>query len=159
MTADAEPEAAPGRRHDPGQTHGSLAVWRAAERASSEWKNGGGTTAQVAGAPGGASLDDFDWRISIADVRDGGPFSTFDGVQRVIVLLDGPAMDLDVDGTAHRLLPHQPFAFAGESDTVCTLPAGPTRDLNVMTRRSRFRATVTIRTLAATDEPVHVPGA
>jgi environmental stress-induced protein Ves len=159
MTADAAEEATPGRRQDPGPTPGSLVVWRAAERSRSEWKNGGGTTAQVAGAPDGAGLDDFDWRVSVADVREGGPFSTFDGVQRVIVLLDGPAMDLDVDGVAHRLLPHQPFPFAGESDTVCTLPAGPTRDLNVMTRRGRFRAAVAILTLPATDEPVHVPGA
>ena len=120
----------------------TLTVHRAADRPRTEWKNGGGTTSQVAGAPEGAGLDDFDWRVSIADVRSPGPFSPFDGVDRVIVLLDGAAMDLTVDGFHHRLLPDWPFSFAGEAMTDCALPAGPTRDLNVMTRRGRFRATV-----------------
>jgi len=135
----------------------TLELLRAADRPRSEWKNGGGTTSQVAGAPDGAGLEDFDWRLSIADVRTPGPFSAFDGVDRVIVLVDGAAMDLTVDGTEHRLLPHRPFAFAGEADTGCVLPAGPTRDLNVMTRRGRYRAAVDL--LTVTRVATALPGA
>lgn len=135
----------------------TLELLRAADRPRSEWKNGGGTTGQVAGAPDGAGLADFDWRVSIADVRTPGPFSAFDGVDRVIVLVDGAAMDLTVGGTEHRLLPHRPFAFPGEADTRCTLPAGPTRDLNVMTRRGRYRAAVDLLTVTGTATAL--PGA
>ena len=37
------------------------------------WKNGGGTTAEVAVHPPGAGFEDFDWRISMADVAADGP--------------------------------------------------------------------------------------
>ena len=53
------------------------------------WKNGGGTTAEVAVHPPGAGLDDFDWRISMADVAVDGPFSRFPGVDRTLVLAEG----------------------------------------------------------------------
>jgi environmental stress-induced protein Ves len=135
----------------------TLTVFPTADRRRTDWKNGGGTTSQVAGAPEGAGMEDFDWRISVADVTSGGPFSTFAGVDRVIVLLDGESMELHVDDARHRLLPHRPFAFAGEATTVCTLPAGPTRDLNVMTRRARFRAAVEVRALTI-GSPATVDG-
>jgi environmental stress-induced protein Ves len=135
----------------------TLTVFYAGDRRRTDWKNGGGTTSQVAGAPEGAGLADFDWRISVADVTRGGPFSTFTEVDRVIVLVDGEAMELDVDGARHRLLRHRPFTFPGEATTVCTLPAGPTRDLNIMTRRARFGAAVEVQVLT-TGSPVALAG-
>ena len=44
------------------------------------WKNGLGWTREVLRWPPGA--DDWDWRISIAEVDKGGPFSSFPGVER-----------------------------------------------------------------------------
>ena len=35
-------------------------------RVARPWKNGGGTTREVAVSPEGAGLDDFAWRISLA---------------------------------------------------------------------------------------------
>ena len=58
------------------------------------WKNGGGTTREIAAFPPGAGLDDFGWRLSVAEVERDGPFSVFSGVDRTIVLLDGAGMRL-----------------------------------------------------------------
>jgi hypothetical protein len=74
-----------------------------------------------------------------------GSFSAFPGIDRQIMLLDGAGVRLQAqDGSFdHRLdQPHQPFAFAGEVALDSTLLNGPTRDLNVMTRRGKVRAEV-----------------
>ena len=46
------------------------------------WKNGLGVTAQIAIHPPGATLADFTWRISSAEVRGSNPFSNFAGTPR-----------------------------------------------------------------------------
>ncbi|HEX4767223.1 MAG TPA: HutD family protein [Lichenihabitans sp.] len=103
------------------------------------WKNGGGTTAEVAAFPPGAGFEDFGWRISMADVAADGPFSAFGGIDRTLVLIEGAALELDIDGVVHRLDEATPLrSFRGEAATFGRLPAGPIRDLNVMTRRGRF---------------------
>lgn len=106
------------------------------------WANGGGTTHEVVVFPPGAGLDDFHWRISVAEVSRDGDFSSFIGVDRVLVLIDGDAMQLTVDGVDQHLRRLQPVTFRGESSTSCTLAGGPTRDLNVMTRRGRAAAQI-----------------
>jgi environmental stress-induced protein Ves len=123
-------------------------VWRAPDHREMRWKNGRGTTHEVATSPDGSDTTDFDWRISFADVDTDGPFSSFAGIDRVIVLVNGKQMVLTIDGRRYTLEPRQPLGFAGESCTTCHLPAGRTRDLNVMTRRGRILANVEVRTLA-----------
>ena len=58
-------------------------ILRAADRVPAAWKNGGGVTREVASWPEQAGLDGFDWRISLAEVAAGGPFSVFPGVDIV----------------------------------------------------------------------------
>ena len=106
------------------------------------WANGGGTTREVAVWPPDVGLDDFDWRISVAEVSRDGDFSFFIGVDRILVLIEGDAMDLMIDEVRYRLVPLQPIIFRGEASTSCTIGGGPTRDLNVMTRRGRAAALV-----------------
>ncbi len=103
------------------------------------WKNGGGETAEIAIAPLGSGLQEFDWRISIARVDGDGPFSVFDGIDRTLTILRGAGMSLDVRGYAAReLTPEsEPFSFPADIATTATLLAGPITDLNVMTRRGR----------------------
>jgi environmental stress-induced protein Ves len=110
------------------------------------WKNGGGVTREIACNPVSANMADFDWRVSIADISASGPFSRFDGIDRVIVLLDGPGVRLRAkDGLDHCLdTPLTPFAFSGESAIGCDLLDGASRDFNVMTRRGVVGATVTV---------------
>ncbi len=105
------------------------------------WKNGGGTTREIAAAPPGAGVADFDWRVSVAEIASDGPFSAFPGVDRQIVLLEGAGVRLRgarFDRCLDR--PLEPFAFAGEEPVEASLLGGPSRDLNVMTRRGAARA-------------------
>ena len=114
------------------------------------WRNGGGVTYEVASSPADHDLVDFDWRISIAEVDTGGPFSAFPGIDRTIVLVEGEWMALTVDGRSHRFGVREPFSFDGGSQTMCEV-AGPSRDLNVMTRRGRATASVAIFEAGACD--------
>jgi uncharacterized protein len=118
------------------------------------WKNGGGTTRELAVSPDAAGLDHFDWRLSIADVLQDGSFSHFAGVDRQIVLLQGAGMRLrGPAGLDHRLNRiGEGFSFGGDLPIDAALLEGPTRDLNVMTRRGVWRAQVsTLRAAAAVD--------
>jgi len=101
------------------------------------WKNGLGITREIAVEPPGASMDDFAWRVSIADVDTASPFSVFPGIDRTIVLLigDGFVMTLDGERTHALTAPCAPFAFAGEARVEVTLAGGATRDFNLMVRR------------------------
>lgn len=123
------------------------------------WRNGGGTTAEVACAPAGAdAASGFDWRISFAEVSASGDFSLFPDVDRVIVLVDGPPMTLRLPGSTHQLRRGEPFAFDGAVPVSCEV-AAPTRDLNVMTRRGRAAASVEVVRLAPVGPPrVLAPG-
>jgi environmental stress-induced protein Ves len=122
-------------------------VLRAGDHSRMPWANGGGTTYQVAAGPDGADLDSFDWRLSLADVDAGGPFSCFPGVERILMVVDGEGMELEVDGRLVPLGPLDPVQFDGAADTSCTLTSGPTRDLNLMTRRGRCTGSVHVLTV------------
>ena len=117
-------------------------VWRRADLRASPWRNGGGITYEIAVGPETGTMQDFDWRVSVAEIDAPGPFSTFTGVDRIIALIGGPAMFLTVDGTRRDLALLDQLAFAGDSDTVCDIPRGRTRDLNVMTRRGSVDASL-----------------
>lgn len=101
------------------------------------WKNGGGTTRELAVFPEGASFSDFVWRVSLADVRASGPFSSFPAIDRTILLLDGAGMTLSINGTDVPLTtPLAPVRFAGEDAVHATLAGGASRDFNLMVRGS-----------------------
>ena len=120
------------------------------------WKNGGGTTREIACRPAGAGLDDFDWRVSIAAIAANGPFSGFPGVDRCIVLLRGGGVRIESnDGEIdHRLeVPRLPFTFDGGCALHVTLLGGESEDFNVMTRRGRVRADVHVVDSACTLRP------
>lgn len=115
------------------------------------WKNGGGSTTQIAIAPAGATLDDFDWRISSARVETTGPFSTFPGIDRSLAVLNCGALLLPQDGQLIRLeVDVAPFAFPGERAIDAALPAGPVIDFNVMTRRASWRHSLQVLHLSGT---------
>ena len=110
---------------------------RAAEHAAMPWKNGGGTTHEIIAFP---SRDDFLWRLSIADVAADGPFSSFPGVARTIMLLEGNGMRLRTDGAQAVVVREalRPLDFDGDAATDCTLLDGPVRDFNIMSVRGRI---------------------
>lgn len=105
------------------------------------WKNGKGETAEIAVTPPGADLAGFDWRISMATVAEDGPFSAFPGIDRTLAVLDGAGLRLSIGGAAPVALTpaDAPLAFPADVSAAATLIGGPVHDLNVMTRRGRFR--------------------
>lgn len=129
------------------------------------WKNGGGITTEVARSP--AAGDDFDWRISIAEIAQDGDFSIFPEVDRELMLLDGGGIELLIGSEETVVLDtrYRRHAFPGEAPVSCRLLDGPTRDFNVMVRRGRCRAELLARTIvgaqllfpaAATSWLIHV---
>ncbi|MEU6134049.1 HutD family protein [Nocardioides sp. NPDC047086] len=127
---------------------------RAEEHVRRSWRNGGGMTAEVAAWPPGTDAgSDFSWRVSFADVAESGDFSTFPGVDRVITLIDGPPMTLELLGETTVLRPFVPYSFDGGVPVRCSV-AAPTRDLNVMTRRGRACATVEILDAGSGEQPL-----
>ena len=119
------------------------------------WKNGGGITHEI------AREDDADgtrWRLSIAEVASDGPFSRFDGIDRVILMLNGNGFCLHgVGANPERIVtPLQAFAFAGEAAIQCTLVDGPVRDFNLMSRRQQVNATLQVLRVSAVRQTLPV---
>ncbi|MGN6148455.1 MAG: HutD/Ves family protein [Rhizomicrobium sp.] len=129
-----------------------MRILRASDRVAVPWKNGGGTTSEVAAYPEGASFDDFGWRISIARIDRGGPFSTFPGIDRKLAMLEG-RVTLAIEGQGEiSLSPDSPAAiFPGDVPTSAKLIESPASDLNVMTRRGLFAALMERRHLRECD--------
>lgn len=107
-------------------------------RKSTPWKNGGGTTAEIAIAPAGAGFDDFDWRISLATIAQSGGFSVFPGIDRTLALVEGAGVALQIDDAPLFNLnaDHPLIRFRGEAAVDAMVANGATTDFNVMTRRS-----------------------
>jgi environmental stress-induced protein Ves len=97
------------------------------------WKNGGGTTYEIARAP---AAGEFQWRLSLAHIERSGPFSNFAGYRRALTLVSGAGCVLNgVGATAARLdLPGMTVRFAGDADVSCELIGGECWDLNLMVR-------------------------
>jgi environmental stress-induced protein Ves len=117
------------------------------------WKNGGGNTTEMAIGPSGASVQRFDWRISLATIGEDGPFSLFAGVDRTLALVDGPGVTLEIDESDQFVLNEDDpvLEFAGEAAVRATLNGGPTTDFNVMTRRKACHHTFGRRKLTGTS--------
>jgi hypothetical protein len=111
------------------------------------WKNGLGWTREIIRHPGNA--DAWSWRLSIAEVDKDGPFSSFENIDRELILLSGEGMRLHfADGETKDLHPpHQRHRFAGERELHAELLNGPTHDFNVMWQRDHYHAEVLHRPL------------
>lgn len=104
------------------------------------WRNGFGWTREILRSPD--TGDDWDWRLSIAEIEQDGPFSTFAGIDRELVLLHGNGVRLRFDDGDVREVepPHGRVRFAGERAVSGELIDGPTHDFNLMWRRDRIEA-------------------
>jgi environmental stress-induced protein Ves len=123
-----------------------MPILRLADSPLQPWKNGLGRTREIAVHSPGAGMDDFLWRVSVAEVDSAAPFSSFPGIDRVIVLLDGDGFTMTLDDVrTHALtVPYAPFAFPGEARVTVALAGGPTRDFNLMLLRGRARGRVEV---------------
>jgi hypothetical protein len=121
------------------------------------WKNGFGTTIEIAIDPPDADLGGrFRWRLSVADVHRSGPFSAFPGYERTIMVIEGNGMDLAIGNDAPRRLDRlfEPFVFSGDARAECRLIEGPIRDFNIMVDRSVLRSHTAVWRLGAAAQSI-----
>ncbi len=101
------------------------------------WRNGGGVTRELLAWP---RADDWQVRLSVAEVAADGPFSAFAGIERWFAVLQGAGVALTIDGTAHPLdATSAPLRFDGGAVATCRLLDGPTLDFNLMAPPGRAR--------------------
>jgi environmental stress-induced protein Ves len=93
--------------------------------------------------------DDWQVRLSIAEIEQDAAFSAFPGIERELVLLRGEGLRLRFDdGALHTLMPpHDRLRFAGEAQVTGELVDGMTHDFNLMWRRDAVQAELLHRPL------------
>lgn len=107
----------------------------------SPWRNGGGVTRELLAWP---DSQDWLWRLSVAEVACGGPFSRFSGVQRWFAVLGQGGVALSLDGQTHVLTRSSaPLCFSGDVPANCALLDGATQDFNLMVRSPQVAARMT----------------
>ncbi|CAM3947095.1 HutD family protein [Roseateles saccharophilus] len=109
-----------------------MEIIHAPQVASTPWKNGGGRTRTLLVLP---RADDWQLRISMADVDQDGPFSPYPGVERWLALVEGQGMRLEFEDRRATLTTlDPPLRFDGASAPFGRLLKGPVRDLNLMNK-------------------------
>jgi uncharacterized protein len=121
------------------------------------WRNGAGWTRAIAAGGLGAgtggivagAIDDWAWRLSIAEIERDDTYSAFPGVDREQVLLSGNGLRLRLDGgrQAELLPPHGRCRFEGDVRVEAALVDGPVHVFNLMWQRTRAQATLWHRPL------------
>jgi environmental stress-induced protein Ves len=112
-----------------------MQILRAANYKVMPWKNGMGATTEIAISPDDATVDDFDWRVSMAQVSIDGAFSSFPGIDRTLLVLEGEGVTLNVGDRTLHFDRQSIHPFPGDQPTSATLTNGPIVDLNIMSRR------------------------
>tara|TARA_R110002167_G_scaffold3583_3_gene17349 strand:- start:23762 stop:24340 length:579 start_codon:yes stop_codon:yes gene_type:complete len=107
------------------------------------WKNGQGETIEMLINPGG-SLENFDWRLSMANVVEDGVFSNFSGYTRNLILIAGDGINLQHnDNKIDRLTRLLDIStFDGGDKTVGNLQSNEITDFNIITRTERITTKV-----------------
>ncbi|WP_213931476.1 HutD family protein [Rhodococcus sp. B50] len=119
---------------------------RADDRRRVPWRNGAGTTEEVATGPDGPDGRPL-WRISLADLgSEPTQFSAFARTDRIFTVVGEHGVDLDSGPGPQPVDPWHPHPFAGEDAPRC-VPRGTTRAFNIMTERGAATAGVTYLTL------------
>lgn len=117
-----------------------LRLLRAEDYVTKPWKNGGGVTRDVLLWP---ASENFDIRVSLADIPPASTFSAFPGITRHITRLCGETMVLTfADGQVEHLELLAPLTFDSGKAPTCEATGSAVRVLNVMTRESSWRASV-----------------
>lgn len=111
-----------------------MAIIPESEWRSQPWKNGGGITREILRWPDRAD-DDYDLRVSLADVTKTGPFSKFPGYKRFLVWVGPNPIDLIMGRRIDSLAtPNATMEIHGTPDITAMLTAGPTRLLNLFVK-------------------------
>ena len=106
------------------------------------WRNGGGLTRELVAWP---QAQDWVWRVSVADVEQNGPFSSYPGVERWFAVLSGAGVKLTIQETLQHWelgATSPPVRFDGAHAVACELVHGATQDFNVMVQKNAASATL-----------------
>lgn len=117
-----------------------MRVLRAEDYRTKPWKNGQGTTRDILLWP---AAEEFDIRVSLADIPPVSTFSAFPGITRHITRLSGSIMTLTfAHGEVERLDLMSPLTFDSGKAPHCEASGDEVRVLNVMTRATSWRSSV-----------------
>jgi uncharacterized protein len=115
------------------------------------WKNGGGITRTIASLNSRDGLATFDWRVSVAEITDSGPFSVFPGIDRIAVVLENGPLKLSENYVLGQVAPPRhlapklvPMEFSGDSELFADISGPAITNFNVMTRRGVAEAKVEV---------------
>ena len=114
------------------------------------WKNGGGVTVDIADAyAAGVEAGGWSgmlWRFGHTRIAAPGPFSDLAGYDRILTVIGGRGLLLDLAGGATLDVrePLRPVRFRGEDRIVSRLEAGPVAVLNLLADRARYAIDVAI---------------
>jgi environmental stress-induced protein Ves len=120
-----------------------ITLLKKANYLESLWKNGLGSTFQIAIFPENATVaaNDFLWRISMAVVSSSNSFSQFSECERQLVVWKGAGLVLN--GTP--LMPHAPYTFSGEQHIECDLlENSPVTDLGIIYKKKSLKASLKV---------------
>ncbi|HEY1134772.1 MAG TPA: HutD family protein [Nocardioides sp.] len=95
------------------------------------WRNGAGTTRELAAAADGA------WRVSVAAIPGPAPYSRFTGADRVSCVVEGEGLALEVYGEDRTVRRGDVLAYPGEAPVVGRPLDGPVQNLNLVLDRAR----------------------
>lgn len=116
-----------------------MRIIRAATLTPAPWKNGGGITREIARLSDDRGLL---WRLSLAEIERDGAFSDFAGLERILTVIAGGGLILDMPDRSHRLDRMDSCRFAGTTPVTARLSAGPVSDLNLMFRSDTLAGSV-----------------
>lgn len=118
-----------------------IQILTSADYKTMPWKNGLGCTIELA-RDAGQDMQQFLWRISMADVSTNGPFSIFPDRQRLLSILEGEGLRLNFvqRGLQQTVRGLDVCAFSGEDVIESVLLDGPVRDFNLIYSAAHFSA-------------------
>lgn len=103
-----------------------------AEKTNTPWANGRGSTRELAHDARRS------WRLSMAEIDQDAPFSTFPGIDRILIVVDGEVR-LRVDGVEHHLVTGAAVEFRGESAASALAVGGAAHVVNLMMARGEVQ--------------------
>ena len=128
-----------------------MVILRTGDFAKLAWKNGLGVSHVIASEPRAAGYATVNWQVGTTEFGFDCPFSNLPGMDRQFMLLSGGGVELHcidvISGVDLRLAvdrPFVPFAFSGDWQTTCRMLGEPVQVFNVMTRRGKATAKITI---------------
>ncbi|KAI9006939.1 hypothetical protein DFJ74DRAFT_773549 [Hyaloraphidium curvatum] len=151
--------------------HINVEVARTDQHVTMAWKNGLGTTSEIAIRPRGAKFTDvFDWRLSLSELEASCSFSVFPGYNATILLLPGPIVDEynlrsnrtslasiqhNNEESTRPLKPLVPYNYDAAFPTSCNVETAPLYHLTLLTNASKFDAKVAVETISAKGKHGH----